>query len=346
MKRLQEELLKRKLDCAIFLSGEKPDANCFYLTGYTGAGVLVIPAVGKPILHAPSRDTGLAEKVKGVVLTDGNRKLSEVLKEKSIACGKVGICFDTLLVSDFNKLKEKLNCEFSDLSSFMKGLRACKNSSEIAKIRTACKITDEIIGKFVKNFKKFKTEEEVVAFLVYETRLRGCDLAFEPIVASGVNAAVPHHVSHGKINRGFCVVDFGVKYKGYCSDVTRTFYIGVPTASDRKLYFDLLKVQEDSINNVEVGAEIASLHNDAKKILGDKFIHSLGHGLGIDVHEEPYVSSSTKGVLKEGMIITIEPGVYVPGKYGIRIEDDVVVTANGAKVLSKFSKELIVIGDK
>jgi len=343
MKRIQEELLKKGLDCALFVNGEKIDANSFYLIGYTGSGVLIIPARGKPVLHAASRDKGMAEKVRGVILTDGNKKLSEVLKEKNVACSKIGICFDNLLVSDFSRLKYKLNCEFTDISNFMREVRECKNAGEIAKIEKACKITDEIIGKFVKNFGNFKTEEEAAAFLIYETRIRGCGLAFEPIVASGANAAVPHHIPSGKIHNGFCVVDFGVTYKGYCSDMTRTFYVGTPTTQEKKLYSDLLKVQEDSINKVKAGAEIAALHDDAAKILGDKFIHSLGHGLGIEVHESPYISSSTKGVLKEGMVITIEPGVYVPGKYGIRIEDDMLVTSGKPRVLNKFSKELICI---
>ena len=338
---LQKYLESNGIDCALFLNGEKSDANCFYLTGYTGAGVLVVPATGDPFLHVPSRDKEMAEKIKGVFFSDGSRKLFDVLKEKNISCEKVGICFDKILVSEFNRLKEKLNCSFIDLSDFMKELREVKSKTEIANIKRACSITDEILGKFVGKFKDFKTEEEAAAFLVYETRVRGCGLAFEPIVASGTNAAVPHHSPSGKINNGFCVVDFGVTYKGYCSDVTRTFYVGEPTTSDKKLYYDLLKLQEGAISKVKAGAEIASLHNDVAKILGDKFIHSLGHGMGIEVHETPYVSSSTKGVLKEGMVITIEPGIYVSGKYGIRIEDDVLVTNGKPLVLSRFSKELI-----
>ena len=343
MKRIQAELIRQGIDCAIFLNGEKPEPNSFYLTGYTGSGFLVVPAVGEPFLHAPSRDKALAEEVSGVDIADGNKKLSEIIREKNIVCKKIGIAFSNILVSDFNRLKESFNCSFFDLSSFMKELRVVKRKDEIDKIKTACKITDDILGKFVDNFKEFKTEEEAAAFLVYETRVRGCGLAFEPIVASGKNAAVPHHMPHGKIQKGFCIVDFGVKYNGYCSDVTRTFYVGKPSKNEIKIYNNMLKVQEDSTAKVLAGNEIASLHNNAKKILGDKFIHSLGHGLGIEVHEEPYISDSTKGFLRGGMVVTIEPGIYVPEKYGIRIEDDVLVTSGKPLVLSKFGKELIVL---
>lgn len=344
MKRIQDYLVEKGIDCALFLTEEKVDTNLFYFTGYIGAGVLIVPAAGKPLLHASLRDKTMAKKIKGVDLTDGTKKLSEVFKERNISCVKIGICFDAVLVSDFNGLKERLGCEFVDISDFMRGLREVKSKTEIINIQRACKITDEILGKFVEKFKKFKTEEEAAAFLVYETRIRGCGLAFEPIVASGANASVPHHVPSGKIKKGFCVVDFGVTYQGYCSDVTRTFFVGKPTEEEKKTYYDLLKVQRTVINKVMMGKEIAPLHNEVKKILGDKLIHSLGHGLGIEVHEPPYVSSSTKGVLKEGMVITIEPGVYAAGKYGIRIEDDVLVTKGKPRVLSKFSKELNIIG--
>ncbi len=345
MKALQKYLLKNGLDCALFLNGEKPDPNSFYLTGYNGSGVLIVPSRGKAILHVPDRDKteALNAKNANVSVADKNRKLSDVLKEKGISTKKIGICFENTFVSDFNSLKEKFNCSFTDLSGFMKELRMQKRTDEIAKIKKACTITDKIIEKFVANFKKFKTESDATAFLTYEARSRGCGLAFEPIVASGANAAVPHHVPSGAIKSGFCVVDFGVTYKGYCSDVTRTFYVGKPTEKERRLYAELLKIQEDSILKVIVGGKIAHLYNDAKRILGDKFIHSLGHGMGIEVHEAPNISYTNEGVFKKNMVVTIEPGVYVSGKYGIRIEDDVLVTSGKPRVLSKFSKELITL---
>ena len=340
MNALQGELVKRGLDCAIFMTNEDPNPNLFYFTGYKGAGFLVIPANGKAVLHVPSRDLSEAKLIKGLSLSSG-KKLTESLAEFGINTKKVGVDFVNTSVTDFNMLKEKFGCELFDISCFMDQLRAIKRKDEVMKIRKACKITDKIIGKFVDNFSKFKTEQEAAAFLVYETRKLGCVESFEPIVATGANAAVPHHAPSGKIKAGFCVVDFGIKYEGYCSDVTRTFYFGKPTAEEQKNYYDLLKEQETAIGLVKPGKIIGELCVQAEKNLKQKLIHSLGHGLGIEVHEFPYVSTSSKTVLKEGMVITIEPGEYIEGKYGIRIEDDVLVTKKGSEVLSKFSKKLI-----
>lgn len=340
MKALQTEIAKRGIDCALLITYENANPNLFYLTGYSGAGALIVRPQNKPILNVPSRDLTEAGAVKGVEVVSG-KKLAETLD--SLGVRKIGIDFSNIFASDLNNLKEKVKCEFFDLSDFMIGCRMIKGDEEISKISEACKITDQIIGKFVKNVKKFKTEEEAAAFLVYETYKNGCTLAFEPIVASGKNAAIPHHKPHGKMNKGFCVIDFGVKFEGYCSDVTRTIYIGKITPAEEKIYYDLLENQEKAISFVRSGLEVSELCNHSQKDLKQKLIHSLGHGLGIEVHELPYVSESSKAILKEGMVITIEPGEYVEGKYGIRIEDDVLVTKTGQKVLSKFTKKLIIV---
>ncbi|MEK6894590.1 MAG: Xaa-Pro peptidase family protein [Nanoarchaeota archaeon] len=340
MKTLQEELIKMGFDCAIFMTNEKTNPNLFYFTKYKGAGFLVIPSEGKALLHVPSRDLSEAKIVNGVVVSSG-RKLSESLLEFKINSKKVGIDFVNTSVTDFNMLKKRFDCEFFDISVFMDELRAVKDKDEIKKMREACKITDKILNQFVDNFSKFKTEEEVAAFLVYETRKLGCVESFEPIVASGKNGAVPHHTPSGKLQNGFLVVDFGVKYLGYCSDITRTFYFGKPSIEEEKIYYDLLKEQERAISLVKPGKIIGDLCIEAEKNLRQKLIHSLGHGLGIEVHEFPYVSTNSKTKLSEGMTITIEPGEYIDGKYGIRIEDDLLVTKNGCEVLTKFSKKLI-----
>jgi len=340
MKKLQEEIVRRGLDFALFVTHEQINCNLFYLTGYVGAGILIVLSNGKSILHVPSRDLTQAKEVKGVEISCG-KKLSEMMSDKGLRSKKAGIDFVNISVSSFNDLKEKLDCEFTDLSDFMNEIRMIKDKEEIAKIRKACLITDEILGKFVDKFSEFSTEEDAAAFLVYETRKRGCGVAFEPIVASGPNAAVPHHIPKGKMHKGFCVVDFGVKYEGYCSDITRTFYFGKPSKGEEKIYDDLLKEQERAISLVKPGIIISDLCVNAEKNLKQKLIHSLGHGMGIEVHETPFVNKESKSKLKDGMIITIEPGEYIEGKYGIRIEDDVLVTKSSSEVLTKFTKKLI-----
>ena len=339
---IKNYLKEKNLDFMLFATYEDVNPNIFYFTGYVGAGFLIIFPSGEMMLHVPTRDLAQAKKVKNVTISSG-KKLFEVLSERNLLSKNVGIDFANISVRDFNNLKEKLKCEFIDLTEFMEGIRMIKDKIEIDKIKVACKITDEILQKFVDNFKDFKTEEGASAFLVYETLKRGCGVAFEVIVATGENAAVPHHTPSGKINNGFCVVDFGVKFKGYCSDVTRTFYVGKPTEKEKKIYSDLLREQEKAVSLVRQGLVIGDFCVVAEKNLKQKLIHSLGHGMGIEVHEMPYISLDSKFTLKEGMVITIEPGEYIEDKYGIRIEDDVLVTSSGSELLSKFTKELICI---
>lgn len=338
MNELQDKMSKENIDFALIVTNEDVNPNLFYLTRYSGSGALIVFPNSKPILHVTSRDLNEAKLVDNVKISYG-KKLFEILI--SLNPKRIGVDFSNVSVRDFNNIKNKINCEFVDLSDFFNEIRAIKNKDEISLVKRACKITDAILENFVKNFGSFDTEESAVAFLVYETYKSGCTLSFEPIVASGKNAAIPHHKSGGKMNKGFCVVDFGVKYKGYCSDVTRTFYFGDVSNKEKKIYNDLLYAQEKAISLVKSGINISELCNSTDKILKQKLIHALGHGLGIEVHESPFVTNSSDKILKKNMIITIEPGEYVDGKYGIRIEDDVLVTKDGCEILSNFPKELI-----
>jgi Xaa-Pro aminopeptidase len=338
MKRLQDKLSKENIDFALIVTNEDVNPNLFYLTRYSGSGALIVFPNSKSILHVTSRDLNEAKLVDNVKISHG-KKLFEILI--SLNPKRIGIDFSNVSVRDFNNIRDKINCEFVDLSDFFNEVRAIKTETEISLVKKACKITDAILENFVKNFGSFDTEESAVAFLVYETYKSGCTLSFEPIVASGKNAAIPHHKSGGKMNKGFCVVDFGVKYKGYCSDVARTFYFGDVSNKEKKIYYDLLHAQEKAISLLKSGISISELGNSIDKTLKQTLIHALGHGLGVEVHESPYILNSSKGILKENMIITIEPGEYIEGKYGIRIEDDILVTKDGCEVLSKFSKELI-----
>lgn len=340
MKKLQDKLAMENIDFALVITDENVNPNLFYFTKYSGSGSLILFPNSKPILHVSSRDLNEAKLVDGVKLSYG-KKLFEILN--SFKPRRIGIDFCNISVRDFNNLKNKVNCEFVDLTNFFNEIRGIKDNGEISNIKEACNITDIILENFVKNFRNFKTEQDAAAFLVYETYQNGCIPSFEPIVASGKNAAIPHHKSHGKMNNGFCVVDFGVKYKGYCSDVTRTFYVGNISNKKNKIYYDLLHAQEKAISLLKSGISISELCNSIDKTLKQKLIHAWGHGLGIEVHESPYILNSSNEILKENMVITIEPGEYVEGKYGIRIEDDILITKEGCEVLSKFTKDLICV---
>ncbi|PIT86228.1 MAG: hypothetical protein COU33_04315, partial [Candidatus Magasanikbacteria bacterium CG10_big_fil_rev_8_21_14_0_10_43_6] len=221
-----------------------------------------------------------------------------------------------------------------------------KSDPEIARIEKAAKLTDILYAELIDNWKSFITEADAAQFLLTKMAERGIEPSFDPIIASGSNAANPHH-SHTqtKLNKGFCVIDMGIRYQGYCSDMTRTIYIGKPSKAEKELYEKIREAQVETVALVAPGLRIQDLDIFCRKKLGKElnkqFIHTLGHGLGTQVHEWPRVSNNVNIKLQPGMYITIEPGVYKQGSYGIRIEDDILVTSKKHKVLTSSSKVLI-----
>ena len=215
----------------------------------------------------------------------------------------------------------------------------------VENIRQACKITDQIFSSLVKNIKKFKTEKDVEQFILTEIKKRNLKPSFPPIVAAKRNASTPHHIPTNKKLEGFVVIDMGVRYKGYCSDMTRTLYFGHPNKKEVEIYNLLLHSQLKSIENLNKFKTYKELCEETRKILGKYnkyFIHSLGHGVGKKIHQLPKVSHKSKHKIKQGEVITIEPGIYVKNKYGIRIEDTLVVKKK-PEILTKSTKDLIII---
>ncbi len=238
------------------------------------------------------------------------------------------------------------SAKFDDINEELVMLRQVKTKEEIENIREACFLTDKILEKCIGGF-DFRTELELRNFLESEIRNRGFKPSFEPIVASGINSSIPHYsVFSGKL-KGFCVIDFGIKFNGYCSDVTRTIYIGSPKKGEMEVYDVVRSSQEAALCSIKEGISAGELDSISRRIIGryrKNFIHGLGHQLGIEVHDVGFrISHYEKGILMENMVVTIEPGVYFKGKFGIRIEDDVLVRKDGFEVLSKFSKNLVVV---
>ena len=169
-------------------------------------------------------------------------------------------------------------------------------------------------------------------------------MAFKTIVASGKNSSFPHHTTKNKkLQRGFCIIDYGVRYKGYCSDTTRTVYLGKPSKKEVEIYNKVLQVQKDAIFMLEPGKTCGEIDASVRKVLGDRFTHGLGHGVGIEIHEMPSFQPDSKHVLENNMVFTIEPGVYYESIYGIRIEDTVLLKGK-AVCLTKAPKGLLRIG--
>lgn len=227
-------------------------------------------------------------------------------------------------------------------------ITSIKLKEEICALKKASKLTDEIFSQIIKNWKRFKTEKDIEIFILKKINLLHLSASFPPIVASGSNASKPHAIPQDKrLTNGFCVIDMGLIYQGYCSDMTRTVFIGKPKLEEIKLYYSLLEAQEKTIAKVKIGMKANELDAYCREILGKKlsrqFIHGLGHGVGTQIHEWPSIKSNSDAKFKENMVFTIEPGIYKKNKYGIRIEDVVLLTKKGAIPLNKSSKRLILL---
>jgi Xaa-Pro aminopeptidase len=221
-----------------------------------------------------------------------------------------------------------------------------KSKTEIKHIAKACKITDEIFTKIISNF-CFTTERELSFFIRREIKNLGLREAFPPIVTSGPRAGNSIHPkpTNEKLE-GFVIIDFGVRVNGYCSDMTRTIFVGRPTQKDKELYKLIFKSKKAGERNVKINAQCAIADAAARKMLGHYikyFIHTLGHGVGKRIHEKPRIYfKREEDVFLEDMIITVEPGIYIPNKLGIRIEDTYLVSKNGVQALTNSPQKLLV----
>lgn len=336
--KFQKLLQRENLDLALFFNS---DANITYFADVkTDLGCLAVPASGKPLLFVPGFEADRLEKLSKVeVVKVGSGFLKDVHK---LFPGKnIGIVPGLISYSQAHALQSEWNGKLVNIEEFCKKLRVVKSKEEIRRIAKACAITDCLFEELCAHMHLFKTELDIATFLKLRMSQFGFEPSFPPIVANGKGGAVPHHVpSNAKLN-GFTVIDFGIVYENYCSDITRTVFFGVPSEKDKKVYNNLLKVQEDCIKKAVPGAKFEDLNEFAQKSVGKTMIHRVGHSLGIEVHDvqpRPFV-------LEAGNVITIEPGTY-PGKFGIRIEDDVLVAEKGPVVLTKSAKKLRVFERK
>jgi Xaa-Pro aminopeptidase len=258
------------------------------------------------------------------------------------------------MLEKYKKMFPQIEIDTSSrLSDAILKKRTVKTQEEVEKIVTAQKIAERAFGKLVSKLRAGMTEKQIAAVLNYYMLELGADgPAFDIIAASGKNSAVPHATPTDKpIEHGdFLILDFGAVVDGYHSDMTRTLVVGKPTESMKRVYDAVKSANEDAMRAVRVDITGKLLDNVARATLeawgyADYFKHSLGHGVGLEVHEKPTLSvkSQSHSTLREGMVVTIEPGVYIPGKFGVRIEDMVVVTKSGCINLTKTSKNLIYV---
>lgn len=327
--------------------------NRRYLTGFTGsAGTAWISADRQIIMT----DFRYIEQVKAespdwelVRIENLNETLKTLIDENDI--GKIAFEADNVTVQRLEQWKEKLEVEFIPVSGWVEELRSIKTEQEIENIRQAAKIGDQAFAELLPKIRSGVSEIEIALELEFLMRRAGASgMSFSPIIASGPQSALPHARPSERILMygDFVVFDFGCIVNGYCSDMTRTIVIGEPEEQHLLIYDLVLKAQLESLAAVAPGRKGSEIDAIARDIItdagyGEYFGHGLGHSLGLEIHESPRLSKADHTVLQPGMVVTVEPGVYLPGFGGVRIEDLVVVREDGHEVLTSTFKELYIV---
>ena len=359
---IRRELDKKKIR---FLLVTKP-ANVTYMTGFLGDDSWAAIAKGRVYLLTDSRYTEQAQKeCPSCKIIDRAGPMADavaglVKKLKSIRTVAVE---DSVSLADFKQLKQVLKARLRTTAGIIENVRSIKDESEIAAIKSAAAISTKALEQILPHIKPGVTESELAGMLDFQIRKLGARSSFDTIVAFGPNGSRPHHQpGKRKLRKKDAVlIDFGARYKGYCSDITRCFLCGegilplfpdagkMPTgrkagtaspqsAFYKKVYDVVEQAQATAIKTIKPGVKITQVDAAAREVI-DKaglpvYGHGTGHGFGLEIHESPFLKPDGKGKLKAGQVITIEPGIYIPGKLGIRIEDDILVTETGCKILT------------
>jgi len=329
--------------------------NIRYLSGFTGSNALLLVAPGEATLFTDPRYTVQSKQesdcrisiVKGPVY-EGASKLISRRKWRTIGVERGGITYAAYI--ELGK-HFPINASLVPVAPVVEELRMIKSESELRLIRRSVMTNSTAYEKVVARLKSNSTENDVAAELEYQMRRLGAEkAAFETIVASGARSALPHaQPTSERINRNrLLLVDMGAVQAGYCSDMTRMLHLGKPGTNARKLHKAVLEAQLAAIDAVRENITASAVDRAARQVLKkhgmDKlFVHSTGHGLGLEIHEPPRIGKRDKTRLKAGMVVTIEPGAYMEGFGGVRIEDTVVVTRTGCEILTPTRKELLVV---
>lgn len=326
-----------------------------YALGFHGEGLALICGEGcwyftdSRYIEAANRQISNAH-IDCVGAGRGHRTLAAEVIEK-LGLATVGFEGGSMSVDELTVYEEALPCALVPASGLISGLRAAKDEEELTFMKQAQAITDRVFANILDFIRPGMTEREVAARLVYDMmRLGGSRPSFDPIVAAGANGSMPHAVPGDTvIERGmFVTMDFGCVYEGYCSDMTRTVAVGGPTQEMRTVYETVLRAQKAGIAAARAGVEGRQVDAAARQVIeaagyGAYFGHSFGHSLGLEVHEGPNFSPGEGRIMPAGAVVSAEPGIYLPGKFGVRIEDVLILTPNGCENITASPKELIVL---
>ena len=331
--------------------------NVRYLTGFTGSnGVLLVPADGPDLLCTDGRYTVQAGAQAPDVELLIERASAVATARRAGADGHRRLGFEShdVTVDLHAVLVERSGAELVSVRGAVEELRAAKDDEEVAALREACAIADRALADLVADggLRPGRTEREVGRDLESRMLDHGADgPSFETIVASGPNSAIPHHRPTGRVleTGDFVKLDFGATFAGYHSDMTRTLVLGEPADWQREVYDLVRAAQAAGREALAVGADVRAVDAAARDVIvaagqGERFAHGLGHGVGLEIHEAPAIGQSGAGTLVDRMAVTVEPGVYLPGRGGVRIEDTLVVRAGAEPdLLTTTTKDLVVL---
>lgn len=351
LQKLRRLMQEENLD-ALVLYGRQ---NTRFLSGFTGSTSFALITREQSFLFVDSRYTTQATAQclsSQVIQEQGSLCLALCKKIEDLQLQNIGLEDEAITLALFNEIKAALPWQnLSAVSKSLGKLRWVKDESELSKIRMAVRIADEAFAKTLPMIKAGLRETEVAALLEYNMKQLGADNpSFESIVASGRRSALPHGIASDKViaEGDVVLMDFGAIYHGYCSDITRTFFVGHADPKLVEIYNVVLEAQLKAEQMLRAGVVGKEAHQVALDVItnagyGEYFGHGLGHSLGVEIHEEPRLNSVSETVMPAGVLMTVEPGIYVPGLGGVRIEDTVIIKEDGIEILTQSPKELIIL---
>ncbi len=349
IKKFREELSNEKLDGFIVYN----PVNIRYLTGLEAEGILILSKYDNIYIT----DSRYIEEVRNkitiedeIIVQDIKQVTDEDLINLLYDCERIGFEEKYITYSNYRNMIMKFRIkEAIEGNDILDKLREVKNKKEVEYIETACNITDSCF-LYLQDFIKVGMTEKEIAFEIQKFFIENNadGVAFDSIVASGANTSMPHAVPTDKeIEYGDPIlIDFGAKYQGYCADMTRMLFVGEIKDKYKEIYNIVLEAHDKALEKMKNGADTKAISNyviNEFKMYSYELIHALGHGVGLDVHEKPFFSPKNSYILKNNMVVTDEPGIYLPGEFGVRIEDTILINNSQPELLTKSNKNIMII---
>ena len=332
------------------------EPNRLYVTGFPStAGAALVTEEGSWFFTDSRYIEAARRAITGAEVRENTAKqttltqVEELIRSRGLR--RVGYEDAYLTVAELRRLEEKLRCELVPATRLLLELRAVKDPEEIQQMIAAQRIAEKALAEVLDFIRPGRTEREIAAFLQYRMLLGGGEkMSFDPIVVSGPNGSMPHGVPGDRpVGEGdFITMDFGCVYGGYCSDMTRTVAVGHVTEEMERVHAVVLEAQQAGITAARAGITGAAVHNAAAAVInragyGPYFGHAFGHSLGVEIHESPNATPSNEESLPAGAVISAEPGIYLPGRFGVRIEDVIIIEERGCRDITLADKELLIL---